>query len=316
MRFSPQEQEAMLKVTRVENERAMAEGTGSAGGFAVPFTLDPTIILTGTGALNPVRDISNVETIITHEWKGVSADSVVATFQAEAAAVTDASPTLVQPDIFTQMARCFIPVSIELFQDWASLRSNIANLVADAKNTLEATKFLLGTGTNEPSGILNIGALNGLTTTQRVLTATVATYAVGDPWLLKAQLPARFIPSSTYAGAPGMWDRTYRFVAQGSTTEPRQFSDGDRGSDFLGRPKVEWSPMVNTTTTGSKLIIAGDFSRGYKIVDRIGMSIEVIPHLFGAAQGNLPTGQRGIFAYWRVGAGVVAPNAFRYMEVA
>jgi HK97 family phage major capsid protein len=229
--------------------------------------------------------------------------------------VTDASPTLVQPDLLTQMARCFIPVSIELFQDWGSLQANITRLVADAKNTLEGTKFLTGTGTNEPSGILNIGGLNGLTTTQRVQTVVSATYAVGDPWLLKAALPARFIASSTYAAAPAIWDKTYRFVAQGSTTEPRQFSDGDRGGDFLGRPKVEWSPMTVTTTSGSRIVIAGDLGRGYKIVDRLGLSVEVIPHIFGAAQGNLPTGQRGIFAYWRVGAGVVAPNAFRYLEV-
>jgi hypothetical protein len=33
-------------------------------------------------------------------------------------------------------------------------------------------------------------------------------------------------------------------VAQGSTTEPRQFSDGDRGGDFVGRPKIEWSTTV------------------------------------------------------------------------
>ena len=103
--------------------------------------------------------------------------------------MTDASPTLVQPDILTQMARCFIPVSIELMQDWGSLQENLTRLIFDAKNTLEATKFLTGTGTNEPSGILNIGGTNGLTTTQRVLTTTTAVYAVGDPWLLKRSFP-------------------------------------------------------------------------------------------------------------------------------
>jgi len=315
LRFTPQEVEAVRKVSAVEEERAMSIGTGSAGGFAVPFTLDPTIIITGTGAANPIRDISSVETIVTHEWRGVTADSVVAAFGAEAAPATDASPTLVQPDLLTQKAFCFIPVSIELTQDWGSLQQNIANLIYDAKNTLEATKFLTGTGTNEPSGILNIGALNGLTTTQRVQTAVSATFAVGDPWLLKAQVPARFIATSTWAAAPAIWDKTYRFVAQGSTTEPRQFGDGDRGGNFVGRPKVEWSPMTTTTTTGSRIMIGGDFKTGYKIVDRIGMQIETIPHLFGAAQGNLPTGQRGFYAYWRVGAGVIAPNAFRYLEV-
>ena len=62
-------------------------------------------------------------------------------------------------------------------------------------------------------------------------------------------------------------------------------------------------------------MVAGDFATGYRIVDRIGGTVELIPHLFGAAQGNLPTGMRGLYYYWRVGGGVVAPNALRYLEV-
>jgi HK97 family phage major capsid protein len=115
--------------------------------------------------------------------------------------------------------------------------------------------------------------------------------------------------------APKIWDQTYRFVAQGSTSEPRQFSDGDRGGDFLGAPKDELSTVVTTTTTGSRIMIGGDFKTGVRIVDRIGLSIELIPMLFGAAQGNLPVGQRGLYAWWRVGSGVVAQNALRYLEV-
>jgi predicted phage gp36 major capsid-like protein len=46
------------------------------------------------------------------------------------------------------------------------------------------------------------------------------------------------------------------------------------------------------------------------------MNIELIPHLFGAAQGNLPIGQRGLFAYWRVGAKVLDANAFRVLKLA
>ena len=142
---------------------------------------------------------------------------------------------------------------------------------------MEATKFLLGTGTNEPGGVLNIGGTDGLTTTQRVQTQTSATYAFGDPWLLKAQLPPRFIPAVTYAAGPAIWDKTYRFVAQGSTTEPRQFSDGDRGGNFLGAPKEELSTFVTTTTTGSKIMVAGDWNTGYAIIDRVGRSLLLLP---------------------------------------
>src|SRR5439155_20252676 len=124
---------------------------------------------------------------------------------------------------------------------WAGLQDELVRLAADARDVNDATQFLTGNGSNAPGGILNIGGTGGLTTTQRVQTNTVATYAVGDPWLLKAQIPARFIPTSTFAAAPGTWDTTYRFVAQGSPTEPRQFSDGDRGGDFLGRPRIDVS---------------------------------------------------------------------------
>ena len=98
-----------------------------------------------------------------------------------------------------------------------------------------------------------------------------------------------------------------------SLVEPRQFSDGDRGGDFLGRPKVEWSTMGTGATTGTKLLVARDFS-GYTIVDRLGTTAELIPHLFGATN-RFPTGQRGYYVYGRTGAAVTMLNAFRYLEV-
>ena len=59
--------------------------------------------------------------------------------------------------------------------------------------------------------------------------------------------------------------------------------------------------MGTRATTGTKLIVAGDFSN-YGIVDRLGTTAELIPHLFGAAN-RFPTGQRGLYVYGRTGAG-------------
>jgi hypothetical protein len=53
LRFSAAETEAVRAVSKVMEERALAEGTGSAGGFAIPITIDPSVTLTGSGALNP-----------------------------------------------------------------------------------------------------------------------------------------------------------------------------------------------------------------------------------------------------------------------
>jgi len=169
--------------------------------------------------------------------------------------------------------------------------------LADGKDVLDAAAFLTGTGTNQPGGILNIGGTGGLTTTQRQQTNTVATYAIGDPYLLKAALPARFINTSTYVAAPGIWDTTYRFVG-GNSTEPFQMPS--RGGEMLGRPKVELSSMVTTSTTGSKIMMLGDFRTGYLIADGLGMQVELIPRPSARRTGSRPAS----VASWRSGVPV------------
>jgi len=87
-----------------------------------------------------------------------------------------------------------------------------------------------------------------------------------------------------------------------------------RDGNVIGIPKAKLSTMATGTTTATKLIIAGDFQAGQLIADRLGMSVELIPHLFGATN-RFPTGQRGLFAIWPTGGGVTAANALRYLEV-
>jgi HK97 family phage major capsid protein len=316
LRFSPDEVQAVREVGYVQDQHRIMNAalTTGATGFVLPITWDPTITITGTGALNPVRDLADVVTVGTHDWQGVTADSVTAAYVQEGVESTDATPSLVGPKISTQQGRAFVQFTIEASQDWDSLSAQLQKLVADAKNTVDATMFLTGTGTNQPSGILNIGGTNGLTTTQRIQTATVATLAAGDSWLLKAGVPARFIATSTSAAAPATWDTIFQLVPAGSTTLAQQFGDSDRGGNWLGRPKVEWSTMGVGSTTGTKLVIMGDFGTGYKVVDRIGLTAELIPHMVGATN-RLPLGVRGLYCYWRTGAGVIAPNALRYLEV-
>ena len=53
------------------------------------------------------------------------------------------------------------------------------------------------------------------------------------------------------------------------------------GRRVLGRPKVEWSTLGAGTATGTKLIIMGDFGTGCKMVARLGMCAELIPHMMG-----------------------------------
>lgn len=305
MRFTPDEVAAVQEVSRVESMRGLVIGTGSAGGFAVPFELDPSILLTSSGVLNPVRAISRQITVATDKWKGVSSAGVTASYDAEAAEVSDDTPTLAQPEIDCARGSAFVPFSIELGQDWATLQPELAKLISDAKDTLDATQFLTGSGTDSPAGVLT-----GLSTSQRIQTAGTAAFAIADVYSLKQSVPARFMPNATFAWHPNRVDSIYRFTPAGSTSEPQALPTRD--GPLLGRPVVEWSTLPTATTSATKIGIYGDFHAGFTIADRIGMSVELVPHLFGGS--GRPSGQRGVFAYWRTGSKVVVPEALRYLE--
>jgi HK97 family phage major capsid protein len=191
LRFTPEESEAIQVVNRVGTERGMTVGTGSQGGFALPFTLDPSVLLTSSGALNPIRSVARQITVSTDQWKGVSSTGVTASYDAEAAEVSDDTPTLAQPVIDCAMGRAFVPYSIEIGQDWDTLSAELGRLISDARDVLDATQFLTGSGTDSPAGVLT-----GLTTSQRVQDATTGFPAVGDHYALKAAIPARFLAGS------------------------------------------------------------------------------------------------------------------------
>ena len=65
-------------------------------------------------------------------------------------------------------------------------------------------------------------------------------------------------------------------------------------------------------TVAGTAIAYGDIASAYRIIDRIGATVEVIPHIFGTVAGR-PTGQRGVFYYARVGGSVTVPNALRVL---
>ena len=62
-------------------------------------------------------------------------------------------------------------------------------------------------------------------------------------------------------------------------------------------------------TNGAKILFFGDFSM-FKIIDRVGMSVELIPQIVGATN-RFPTGQRGIYVWWRNGSKVLDAVGFR-----
>jgi HK97 family phage major capsid protein len=311
LRMTQKEQLAVEEVVLADSMRTMSVGTTTAGGFGIPIEIDPTINLVGSGALCPVRDYATVRTCVSDTLRLVSSDGITAGYTAELTEATDASPTLAQPVVDTAKGQAFVPYSIEVGMDYPDLAGELARLLADARAVVDATMFLTGTGTDQPRGVLT-----GLTNAAwRVQTTTVAVTALGDIYALKQAIPARFLTNATFAAHPTVWDVVYRFTG-GNSAEPLLLPTRD--GPVLGIPKFEWSTMSTaTTTTASKIMLAGDFKSGFVIADRIGAQLEPIPHVFGATS-RYPIGARGLYFWWRTGSTVIASTAnapLRWLEV-
>jgi HK97 family phage major capsid protein len=295
-----------------DEQRALGLGA-TVGGQAVPFTLDPTVIPTSNSVVNPIRALARNETLVgSNTWNGISSGAIVATRIAEAGPATDNSPTMAAPTATVTKAHAFVPFSVEIEEDWVGMETELARLFQDSKDDEEATAFVTGAGT----GINPQGIVTGTTATSAASTGLTVT--AKDLYALEAALPPRFRPNESFianraiynvirgidtAGGAALW----LYVSQGLATQTP--TPGNTGATLLGRGAWEASQMQATVVNATKIMIVGDFN--YMLVlDRIGLHIEMIPFLFGASQGNLPTGQRGIYAWWRNTSKVLSASAF------
>ena len=290
--------------------RAMSGGTDASGGYGVPVLIDPAIILTAQGSLNPFRRVSRVETITTDEWKGVSSAGVSWSYDTEASAVSDDSPTLAQPTVAVHEARGFIPYSIRVGQDYPGFASEMSALLMAGYDELQAQVFATGTGTNQPFGILT--ALDANTNVEVVVTTDGAFGGV-DINKVWGALPDRYKANSTWMMNHDVGNEIATFANSNNLS----FYTVDLTGvieKIRNRP-IEFSsyfPDFTGTTGASNILVVGDF-RNYLIADRVGMTVELIPHLFDQSTGR-PTGQRGWYAYARNGADSINDLGFRLLQ--
>lgn len=185
----------------------MSVGTPSAGGYAVPTLLDPTFVITGPGAIDPLRKLATIKTTTPNNWHGITAGQITASWDTEASAVSDDAPTLTSPSITPYLGRAYIPMSFEAWDDIDNLASEVAKLFADAKTNLEATTFATNTGSSAPKGVsYAVGAV----TTSRVSPTTGGTYGLPDIYAVQNALPERFSRGASWLASLTILNKTRR----------------------------------------------------------------------------------------------------------
>lgn len=288
---------------------AMALSPDTAGGALVPFTLDPTIILTNLGIVDPMRQIATTRQIATDSWNGVTSAGVTAEWLAENTAAADASPTFAPKAIPVHKAFAWVVGSYEVLQD-SNFASQLGRLIADAKARLDGQAFAVGDGSGKPTGVITAAVA---VTTSRVGTTTNSTYSAADIYNVAAALRPRDAAQASWLANKATYLRIRQFDTGGGSSFWADLGMGTPGL-LLGQPRYEVSSMDTLVGTTSTILAAGNMS-AYYIIDRIGMTMQYNPMVMSATTGT-PMGQAGWAAYWRVGGDLTDPDAVRVFRAA
>lgn len=291
-------------------DRAMSL-TDSAGGYMVPFQLDPTVIITSSGSRNDIRRIARTVIATSDIWNGVSSGEASWSWDSEGTQASDDAPTFAGPAIPNYKGSGFIPISLEALADAANVTGEIARILARGKDTLEAEGFATGSGGTQPTGIVT--ALIASSPSVIQASATTDTFAITDVYAVEGLLPERHQENASWLANRRVYNLVRQFDTAGGAGMWERIGNG-MPPELLGHGAYRAEAMDGTLNASAEnyFMVYGDFEN-YVITDRIGFQVEPIQHLFGA--NNRPTGQRGFYAYYRTGADSVDDGAFVLLNV-
>lgn len=282
--------------------RALAVGTGTSAGNLVPTHLDPSIILTNAGSYNPFRRVARVVSLPSpgpNTWNGVTSAGVTASWDAEAAEVSDDSPETANPSIPVYKGAAYVAASYEAIEDVANLAGEVVRMFADAKDRLESAAFATGTGSAQPTGLITDLDAN---TFVEVSNTTAATLGLVDLHNALNGLSARYRDRATWIMSPAILGTVEQLGAGlGGANSVTNINSGYSMS-LLGRP-VELSSSYpgtpSSTTQVENWLTVGDMSQ-FVIVDKIGVRTVFNPVTLGA--NRRPDGGAGWYMHWRAGS--------------
>lgn len=306
-RMSPEEQAAVYAFQTFEDReirRAGSENTTTAGGFGIPVIIDPSIILTSGAADVPLLRVCRIENVTNNLWEGVSSAGMSWSFSTEATEATDNFPTLAQPTVRVHKAQGWLPYSIEVAQDYPGFAAEFGRLIDSGYTDLLATKTMTGTGTVEPFGIFV--ALSNATSV--VTPTTDGSFGGQDVFKVWNSLPERYRANATWVMSVNVQSAVRQFAANTTSVQSAYFTIDLTGGTFRinERPVIitDYAPTgvggsVPGTTGLQNILAVADWQQTYIWVNRAGMSIEQVPLVLGS--NRIPNGQRGLYAWARVG---------------
>ncbi|OBI00568.1 hypothetical protein A5678_19010 [Mycobacterium sp. E2733] len=306
LEFTGPERVAFERVSCLKQEQRAMSLTDSAGGFLVPFEVDFNINLVNAGSINPLLQWARVVRSVSDIWHGINSNGIVSEFLAEGAEASDASPALAEPQVVNYKASTWVPFSVEVAMDATDLVSHLGQLISDSQLQLLNENWTNGGGVGGPTGIVT-----KLTGSSSVVNAgTEATISASDIWALQNSLGPRWQANAKWLGNLAAINAIAALETPNGAIRFPSIQNDPRS--LLGRPVGEASNMDGSLAAGSHAIIYGAWDQ-FVISQRIGTSVELVPVVFGP--NHRPTGQRGLWAWSRLGSDCINTAAFRMLAL-
>ncbi|WP_421360280.1 phage major capsid protein [Agrobacterium rosae] len=287
-----------------EEARALIVGDDTKGGYLAPAEFQ-TEVIRGIVEISPIRQAVRVGS--------TSAGSVIlpkltgrptASWVGEDEDRDETTMTYGQIEIPIHELACYIDVSLRLLEDSAiNVESEISTELSQEFAVKENSAFSNGDGAKKPMGIQRVAGIAEIVNGSA--TAVNADKLIGLMYTMPQQYRSNgswLMNGTTLGVIMTLKDTQGRYLWQPSL-------QAGQPSTLLGRPVIE-DPTMPDIGNGTFPIMYGDFSKAYRIYDRVGMSILRDPYT------QATKGLVRFHARRRVGGGPILTEALRKLKMA
>jgi len=227
------------------------------------------------------------------------------------ALLTETTPTISKDYIYVEDLTGLVKIGRDELQDSDDVLAGvIAEAMAQKKAEVEDAAFLVGTGhaNQQPDGV----TLDATVIANYIDLDAADTMVPDDLIDIEYALPATYKNGAAFmihASSEAMV-RKVKASSNYLWVNPTGITAGPPKT-FDGYPLWNHSSMIvpaSTNTDRSIVGLFGNWKRGYTIVDRAGMTVQRLDELYAES------GLVGFLFYFRVGGGVVRPDAFRALD--
>lgn len=295
--------------------RAMLEGTDTAGGF-LPSQDFYAQLIKKRFMVNAMRQVSTVMPLGTFKTQVTIEDGVGTAAYAAEGTVNESTPTFKNITLIPNTLSFFTKVSNELIEDAPSrgqgfsIESILADQMGRAMGLAEESKFVLGNGTAQPTGVLYNAAQAGSQVTSASATTITAQNLIDTIFALPRQYRANakwIMGDAVFAKIRSLLQTTPGATDTARTYSPQAWSIGDGRLEGGEPDRLLGFPVVcvadsNAIATGVIVAGFGDYSY-YMIGERSSISIKV------AREAFLANNQTGYFGFARNDGKMTLPAA-------